>query len=198
MNSDTRRKIIVQCVAGCAVSALAWLILAEPLRRQHAESQAALVSQERELGAFERGENRTIENPVAELSRLIARAERLERALATNADEERTYRRFGQLASRIGVRIDRLDPLRSPGGSRGDTEFVQVIGYRANIVGTYAQIAEFIEAIERSGPGTRVETCRIRPEPTERENDLIAAVIETSHLSLAKPLIELDSRGGDS
>jgi len=104
------------------------------------------------------------------------------------SNETTLYDRLMELGEMTGVRIDRVDPVKTGGASSKDGE-IQSFGANIVAVGTYEAIARFINAIETHISYSTVIRFDLSLVSSQGDG-LVRGNVETHHLRLDEETLE--------
>lgn len=105
------------------------------------------------------------------------------------SNESAVFERLMELGEKSGVRIDRVDPVRTAGR---DTDEGEIRSYGAKIVavGSYEAFARFVNSIESNISYSTVIRFDLTLVSTHGE-DLVRGSVETRHLHLDEDTLEM-------
>ncbi len=176
---DAPRSMLAEGVIALAVCVGAYMLGLEPAQRELAEARAAI--EQRESTAAEQERFREI------LPRLSSRlesvrqtGERIDSASEPARDQGRLYADLSRLAFEHDVRLDRLNPVGASGINDGGR--TMSVGYDLAVVGMYADLIGFLQALESDAGFTRVRSVTATPvmDPSQ---EAVLALIRTEHFA---------------
>ncbi len=149
-----KRFLIRGAIAG-ALTIACYQFLVRPERLRLAEAKLSLASQQNELDEMNNLPHVVDDIPAA-IVQMTQRRDQLKARLKDSGDASTLYDKIGKLGQRCGVRTDRIDPVRvdppraavSGKGAKQDLGIaLESYGYQIEVVGSYENIAKFVDAI---------------------------------------------------
>lgn len=179
----------VAALAACA----AWALLVRPLEHKAAAQHALLANSQREVEQFEDG-SQTVADLAPAIDSMRKQLVTVYSRAAISGDSGRLYDALRRLATSTSVRIERIEPSTARqaahSGQHQPREVIaETSGYTVEVTGTYAAVADFINACENQLGASRVTTFRMAssaPTP-DGQTPIVSAVVETVHLRLSPP-----------
>lgn len=196
---STAKKHTTRAAVATLAACAAWALLVRPLENKAAAQHALLANSQREVEQFEDG-SETVADLAPAIDSMRKQLDTVYNRAALSGDPGRLYDALRRLATSTNVRIERIEPSTARQAAHtGQRQPHEVIagtsGYTIEVTGTYAAVAEFVNACESQLGASRVGTFRIASSaPTSvGQTPVVSAVVETVHLSLTPPASEGDS-----
>ena len=190
----SERRFMFQLAMAVVLAVGGYHLLVKPEAKLLRNAQATLAAQSKDLSDVNQMPQVTDDLPLA-IKQMSERHRELLTKLSASADASKTYDAIGQLATKSGVRTDRIDPVRngdaraaSSGGKDKNRLILESYGYSIEAVGTYGKLAEFIDQLNTSTGVTRISNLVIEPlETPEGQEQRIRAIITTVHYRMPQP-----------
>ncbi|MBL8760314.1 MAG: hypothetical protein JNL50_03345 [Phycisphaerae bacterium] len=198
MNATLARVYASKSVLLAAAAGAVWYVAVRPLTHELQQARAAFDAFAVEIDDHARafGSSPFAAKDVAD--DLAARKHALQAAFQDSSNPAQVYDRLGALASRSGVRLERVEPGKGGKGLVSQCpEIVVSAVHTVEAVGSMSQLADFFTAIDTDLGMSRVGAVRLNPVPGS-SGEQLTATVETTHLRLqeraAKPGAATDSK----
>ena len=149
------KRFLIRGVIACAITVASYQMLIRPEYQRLAAAKLSLAAQQNELDEMKNLPHVVDDIPAA-IVQMTQRRDQLKARLKDSGDASTLYDKIGKLGQRCGVRTDRIDPVRvdSPQVAALGREATQAgavtlesYGYQIEVIGSYENIAKFVDAI---------------------------------------------------
>lgn len=146
------KRFLIRGVIACAITVACYQMLIRPERQRLAVAKLSLASQQSELSEMKNLPHVVDDIPAA-IVQMTQRRDQLKARLKDSGDASTLYDKIGKLGQRCGVRTDRIDPVRvdapqlAPGHVHAGGVPLESYGYQIEVIGSYENIAKFVDAI---------------------------------------------------
>jgi hypothetical protein len=193
-NARVVRRAATQAFTGAAVCAVAWQVIAGPVRERLVSASAAGAQQAVQMRAFSESINSMPVRPESIIESAQTRAARLEELSRETGDASALYEALASVAKEAGVHIDRIEPRQSSQSARGPgRQSVESTSFSVEVTGDFDAMVRFVDRTEAEIGLTRVTGLRIRPTIADAEDGnkaMLATTVETTHFRLPMTLEE--------
>ena len=187
------KRFLIRGAIACALTIACYQFLVRPERLRLAAARTSLASQQNELNEMNNLPHVVDDIPAA-IVQMSQRRDQLRSRLKDSGDASTLYDKIGKLGQRCGVRTDRIDPVRvdaphAPVSGRGAKPNVGVTlesyGYQIEVIGSYENIAKFVDAINSETGVSYVGSLLCEPlAQTGSSPKLVRATVGTLHFKL--------------
>lgn len=148
------KRFLIRGAIACAITVACYQMVIGPERQRLAVAKLSLASQQNELDEMKNLPHVVDDIPAA-IVQMTQRRDQLKARLKDSGDASTLYDKIGKLGQRCGVRTDRIDPVRvdapqaAPGSAANHASGVTLesYGYQIEVIGSYENIAKFVDAI---------------------------------------------------
>lgn len=185
------KRFLIRAAVACAITVACYQLLVRPERQRLAVAKLSLASQKRELDEMKNLPHVVDDIPAA-IVQMTQRRDQLKARLKDSGDASTLYDKIGKLGQRCGVRTDRIDPVRvdapqvsGHGGKNAGGVPLESYGYQIEVIGSYENIARFVDAINSETGVSYVGTLICEPwaQPGSAPKQ-VRATIGTMHFKL--------------
>lgn len=190
MNSSITKRLGLEMVIVCGIVVVGYELLVMPARTRAELSRAQMTHIENEkhqLGELDERRETAAQDRYASL---VRHAEQINALSRESSEPSHLYERFQQAAATSGVRLDRIDPSTQPTRMNAGNA-IDSSGYTLGLSGSYPQVIDFIDTLQREFALTTILSVRMVPDPSRASGDAldrVAATIETVHVRMTRPI----------
>lgn len=177
----------------------AWTLAIRPLHARLEGARADLASSTRQVEDLRRRLGSNGVNFHQAIHTISEHTSLIEQRCARSGDPSQVYDALGELARSHGVRVERIEPRKVPSSAipaapksarvknsdeaRGPS--VDAFGYEIEATGSYADVARFVNAIERDAGMSKILAFTMSPIRDARGTPIVRASVQTAHFRLS-------------
>lgn len=186
MNSTLARSFASKSVLLAAAAGTIWYLTIRPVTDELRQAKAAFDAFAVEIDEHNRQFGSTPFSAEEVAADLKSRRLGIETRFEASSNPAHVYDSLGALASRTGVRLERVEPGKGGRGVVSQCPEIMVSAvHTIEATGTMSQLADFFTAIDTDLGMSRVGSVRLSPVPGS-QGEQLTATLDTTHLRLAE------------